>query len=333
MADNRDPGDGIDDPSREDSSRGEGDGAVAPPVTVSVSQTLRPDQTLRLESDALDRFRQRLNKQGSLLIIAGTPADVGNHLVVEQPVVIGREQGDLPLRDGRISRQHAAVALEGTRYVVRDLGSTNGTMLNGERLEGEHTLEDGDQILVGQTVIKFTLVDRTEARYMKQMERLVGTDDLTGLVAKHRFDGALHEALRVARLTRRPLSVMMMDMDGLKAINDAHGHHTGAGTIRQVGELIAGIMVGRGEACRFGGDEFSAYLPNIALAGARARAEQIRQVVEETDFGRAGQQINATISIGVAVLLPEVESAEALLELADRALYRAKGRGRNTVSD
>ncbi len=68
MADDRDPGDGIDDPSREDPSRGEGDGAVAPPATVSVSQTLRPDQTLRLESDALDRFRQRLNKQGSLLL-------------------------------------------------------------------------------------------------------------------------------------------------------------------------------------------------------------------------------------------------------------------------
>ena len=134
-----------------------------PPATVSVSQTLRPDQTLRLESDALDRFRQRLNKQGSLLIIAGTPADMGNHLVVEQPVVIGREQGDLPLRDGRISRNHAEVELEGTRYVVRDLGSTNGTMLNGERLQGERILQDGDKILLGQTVIKFTLVDETEA--------------------------------------------------------------------------------------------------------------------------------------------------------------------------
>jgi diguanylate cyclase (GGDEF)-like protein len=329
MTDGRDSGSSGEGASGEGASGDAGDTQPVP-----VSQTLRPDQTLRVEAGVLEDFKQRLSKQGSLVVIAGTPADVGNHLVVDGAVVIGREAGDLPLRDGRISRQHASVTLEGGDYLVRDLGSTNGTRVNGQPVEGRRALDEGDQILVGQTVIKFTLVDRTEALYLKQMERLVGTDELTGLLAKHRFDAALKEAIRVARLTRRALSVMMMDMDGLKTINDRHGHHVGAGTIRQVGVLIARVLARRGEACRFGGDEFSVFMAGTSLPAARAAAEQIRQEVEDSDFVVAGSPpVKATISIGVAELPPDVDTAESLLELADQALYRAKALGRNVVSD
>jgi two-component system cell cycle response regulator len=295
---------------------------------------LPPDQTLRLDGKAIIRFQEDLARIGSVLVIAGTSADVGRHVAIDEEVVIGRENTDLPLRDGRISRRHAAVLRSGQDHVVRDLGSTNGTRVNGQLIQGEQRLEDGDRIQVGATIIKFTLVDRTEAHYLSQMEKMVGTDELTGLLAKHRFDAALIEAIRLSHHTRRPLSALMMDLDGLKGINDAHGHHTGAATIRLVGELIARMLGERGDACRFGGDEFAAFLPGCDLPAAMEVAGKIRGEVEHTNFHPLeGIEVRVTISIGAVELPPHVHTIQALLHLADQALYRAKRRGRNCVSD
>jgi two-component system, cell cycle response regulator len=270
--------------------------------------------------------------KGSLVIIDGTPADVGNHVVVGDEVLIGREQGPFPLRDGRISRRHCILRYREGSYWIEDLGSTNGTQVNGRPVLESYKLSDGDQIFVGRTVMKFTLVDNTEANYLRQMERLVGTDALTGLVAKYRFDAALAEAIRIARMTGRPLSVLMMDMDGLKQVNDTHGHHFGANTISCVGKIIADTFRGRGEACRFGGDEFSAYLPGVDIQHAVAVGEQICEAVRTTPFPFKGIDIRVSISIGVTELLPEIATMEQLLHLADQALYRAKRAGRDRVS-
>jgi diguanylate cyclase (GGDEF)-like protein len=295
----------------------------------------RPDQTLRLEQEALEQLKALVSKQliGSLVVIAGTPADVGNHLVVNEAVVIGRDQTDMPLRDGRISRRHAIVERRNNSYLVRDLGSTNGTLVNEQRLNEERQLVNGDRISVGQTVIKFTLIDHTEALYLSRMEKLVGTDELTGLQSKHRFDAALQEAIDYARLTQQALAVLMMDMDGLKQINDTYGHHAGANAIREVGILIATVLRGRGEACRFGGDEFSAFVPGAHAEAALQIAEEIRQAVERMEFVLEAIHYRAQISIGVAERPSEIHQAKPLLDLADQALYRAKRKGRNTVSD
>lgn len=277
-------------------------------------------------------FQKERKLKGSLVIIDGTPADVGNHVVVGDEVLIGREQGTFPLRDGRISRRHCILRYREGSYWIEDLGSTNGTQVNGRPVLESYKLSDGDHIFVGRTVMKFTLVDNTEANYLRQMERLVGTDALTGLVAKHRFDAALAEAVRTAHMTNRSLSVLMMDMDGLKQVNDTHGHHAGANTISCVGKIIADTFRGRGEACRFGGDEFSAYLPGVDIQHAVSVGEQICEAVRTASFPFKDIDIRVSISIGVAELLPEIATMEQLLHLADQALYRAKRAGRDRVS-
>ena len=218
-------------------------------------------------------------RRGSLLVIAGAPADLGAHCLIDGEALVGREFGDLKLRDGRVSRRHVRVAEVEGGYVVEDVGSTNGSTLNGQVLTSACALADGDKLYLGNTIIKFTLVDDTEATYLQRMERLAGSDPLTGLHAKHRFDSMLDEALRAARASDEPLWLMMMDLDGLKAINDAHGHRMGAHTIAVVGRRIGRLLLGRGEACRFGGDEFSAYLPQASAEEALACAESIRLVV------------------------------------------------------
>lgn len=301
----------------------------------------RPDQTIRIESDEVARYASGPKRHGSLLVIAGDVADIGTHLVVERRVVIGRDPGEpgqpaaeIPLKlcDGRSSRRHAAVEPRDGSYVLRDLGSTNGTLLHGEAVSGQRPLRDGDKITIGRTLIKFTLVDDTEAAYLERIERLAGTDELTGLLAKHRFDALLLDAVRNAHANHMALSVLMMDMDGLKAINDRHGHHMGAHTISEVGRMLGEIVSGRGEACRFGGDEFCAFLPGLVLDRAKLVGERIRRAVEDTTFTHSQSSTRATLSVGVAVLTDDILTGEQLLERADAALYRAKAKGRNQVS-
>lgn len=280
----------------------------------------------------LSKLKGEQRRRGTLLVIAGAPADIGAHLLVHHEVRIGRDAGDLRLRDGRVSRRHVRVWEEEGSYFVEDVGSTNGSRLNGQLLERTRSLDDGDKIYLGNTVLKFTLVDETEAAYLARMEKLAGTDPLTGLHAKHRFDSMLEECLRTALLAEQQLCLLMMDMDGLKSINDAHGHQMGAHTISVVGKRIGEVLRGRGEACRFGGDEFCAYLPRMSEARARLVAEEIRLVVAEERFELGETTVTATISIGLAAAGPGRASPRSLLAAADEALYRAKAAGRNCVS-
>ena len=307
------------------------------PVKRRAKEPTGKDKTVTFVAGEFVRYQQfisqRLSKQlATLLVIDGTPADVGRHVTVELEAVLGRDEGSLRLRDSRCSRRHAAVTREGAGYVVRDVGSTNGTYLNGVLLEGAQPLKDGDWIMLGQTAVKFNIVDGAQADYLARVEDLVTKDELTGLPAKHTFDASLEEAMRAAGATGSPLGALMMDMDGLKKINDRHGHHVGANTISEVGMLIGRVVGDRGEACRFGGDEFSAFLPRTDLEGALAVAEEIRREVEGLIVTFEGVEVKATISIGVAELPPDVSTPSALLARADRALYRAKEQGRNCVS-
>jgi diguanylate cyclase (GGDEF)-like protein len=142
----------------------------------------------------------------------------------------------------------------------------------------------------------------------------------------------LAEAFRSAKATEASLVVLMMDMDGLKRINDAHGHRMGAQTIRQVGAIIGDEIRGRGEATRFGGDEFCAFLPGAGEGDARVLAERLRVRVEQADFVLDDITVKATISIGIGIIGRSVGEWTVLQEKADRALYRAKLAGRNRTS-
>ncbi len=281
----------------------------------------------------IEALKEGTGLTGSLLVIAGAAADIGTHWVVTDSSILGREPDQLLLRDPEISRRHAQVVVESGLHFLRDLGSTNGTLLNGLPVTDDEILRNGDKIALGRTVIKFTLVDPAEATTLERMATLAGSDPLTGLMAKHRFDAMLTESFDVTQGDGSPLSVLMMDMDGLKAINTAHGHPVGAHTIAEVGRLIGRIIGLHGEACRFGGDEFSALLPGSPLGVGMRVAERIRQGVEEATFRLGDVEVNPTISIGVAERTADVHSVRELVTAADRALYRAKDKGRNAVSD
>ncbi len=255
-------------------------------------------------------------------------------LLNESRLFLGRNSGisQIVLPDPSVSGRHCRFDqdLEGDRYLLTDVGSSNGTFVNRVPIHSV-ALDDGDKIFLGDTILKFTFQDELEDRFHRRMDDLINIDDLTGLLVKRSFDVELARAFPLAKKHGEPLCVVMMDMDGLKALNDHHGHQMGSRCIAMVGELIREMLSAeQGVACRFGGDEFLAYLADKSLAQGVELCERIRRSVEALDYGE-GLCRTPTMSIGVAERTEQTRSAEELVRQADDALYRAKNAGRNCV--
>jgi diguanylate cyclase (GGDEF)-like protein len=173
----------------------------------------------------------------------------------------------------------------------------------------------------------------------KRMRLLASTDDLTGLHNLRSFETRLAALVRQSRKNKTPLSLLVLDLDRLKSLNDEFGHLTGAGAVRTVGRLIARHVPRGAVACRYGGDEFVIALPQHTTEQAVEVAESLRRAVHEarpTLTGRPFPAGTLSISVGVAGGLVRgeggaVREGEALFRAADRALYRAKEQGRNRV--
>jgi len=272
-------------------------------------------------------------KQALLTVIRGGGADLGQNQSIEELLDIGRgTECGLRLTDMQVSSRHARISLrlDGC-YVLEDLGSTNGTRVNGQLLQGAWELVDGDKLFLGETVLRFAMADAMDRGYHDELSQRVRIDPLTGLDAQHCFDDALNIALGQAQRQKAPLSVLMMDMDGIKPINDTYGHLFGAFAISEAGKLIGRILLHRGRACRFGGDEFTAMLPGCDKTAAVAMGEEIRRQLEQAGLEKDGIRLQPTISIGVASYPDDGVTLLTLIDAADRALYRAKHAGKNRV--
>jgi diguanylate cyclase (GGDEF)-like protein len=269
-----------------------------------------------------------------LTVIRGADHDLGSYVVIEESVSIGRgREVDLRLQDGGVSRRHVSIdRKEDGSYVLSDLGSTNGTWVGLEPVDGTRTLRDGDKIFLGDTVLRFALADDIDLGYQTEVAQIVGQDPLTGLASKRRFDDALSYGIAAAVHREAPLALLMMDMDGVKGINDRYGHLFGAHVIGETGRILARHLGRHGHACRFGGDEFCAFLPGQDLEAARETAETIRKAVEQAGMSKDGIDLAPTLSIGIAVCPADAADATELLARADAALYRAKEAGKNRVA-
>jgi len=266
-----------------------------------------------------------------LVVISGQ--EVGTRRPVDGSlVVIGRDPDvDLILTDALVSSRHARLEDRGDSWTLVDLGSTNGTTVNGEK-GSEFPLKHGDKIVLGATVVRFEMQDRLAHAYAEHVEKLLHIDELSGLLVRRKFDLDLKAALDSARAANTPVGLLMMDLDGIKAINDTHGHLFGAYVIGESGRVIGCVLEKRGFASRFGGDEFIAALPACTFEAAMAVGEEIRAAIGVFPFEREGVPLRPGISIGVAAFPEGASDAESLVQRADEALYRAKRAGKNRVS-
>ena len=174
----------------------------------------------------------------------------------------------------------------------------------------------------------------TNIRLYAEVQRLATTDPLTGLANRRVFEQRLMEEARRARRYRRPLALIMADLDRFKVYNDTFGHPAGDAVLQEVASLLQANVRKTDLVARYGGEEFAILLPETSAAGALAVAEKIRVAVENHPFPRRetlpGGRL--TISLGIAAFPEEVDEPEALIQYADEALYRAKALGGNRVS-
>jgi diguanylate cyclase len=175
------------------------------------------------------------------------------------------------------------------------------------------------------TMVVFFAFGYVLGRQADALVDLSRTDPLTGLRNQRAFDERLGEEVARAARYGGPLSLLVADVDSLKALNDRGGHHAGNLALRAVAAAMRTDARQTDLAARIGGDEFALIAPKTDATEAAALGDRIRGLVEHHDA------IGVTISVGVATLGPELPDAQALLRAADAALYEAKHRGRNRV--
>jgi diguanylate cyclase (GGDEF)-like protein len=167
---------------------------------------------------------------------------------------------------------------------------------------------------------------------MQRAEALSVTDDLTQLYNSRYLSQVLRRETKRASRNGRPLSLLFVDLDGFKSINDSHGHLYGSRALVEAASVIRASARETDIVARFGGDEFALILPDTGSDGAVFVGERIREKIAAWSFLRGdGLSISLTVSIGVATLPDAASSAEQLIQAADKAMYAVKDRGKNGI--
>jgi diguanylate cyclase (GGDEF)-like protein len=167
---------------------------------------------------------------------------------------------------------------------------------------------------------------------LQKAEALSVTDDLTRLYNSRYLNQALRREAKRATRSGRPLSLLFLDLDGFKTVNDNHGHLAGSQALAETATIVRGCARETDIVARFGGDEFALILPDTGQEGAMAVAGRIRDRVGAAQFlASEGLSLHLTVSIGVATLPDSVGSAEELLRAADAAMYQVKASGKNGI--
>jgi len=268
--------------------------------------------------------------QPYLVVISG-PSFGEMHRLHGTRSVLGRgDSAAVRLLDDGISREHAAIERDGGKMVLRDLGSTNGTFCNGDRVD-RRELTDGDKISVGaSTILKFTYQDQVDEHYQKRLFESALRDGLTSTFNRRYFVDRLNAEMRFAFRHDKALALLFVDIDHFKKINDGFGHQAGDYVLAAVArEMIATIRT-EDVLARYGGEEFAIICREIEKDGAVALGERLRVAVANAQYQHEGRPIPVTISVGCAVA-HRPQAAQPLIAAADAAMYEAKRAGRNRV--
>jgi two-component system cell cycle response regulator len=249
--------------------------------------------------------------------------------------VIGRSaQADIPLKDASVSREHSEIKIDGEKATIKDLGSTNGTFVNNKRI-AKHVLKDGDKIQISaSTVFKFILSDESEKVFHDELYRMGVMDPVTNIYNKRYFTERLKQEFSLAKRNKTELSLLMIDLDFFKKINDTYGHLAGDFILGKLSEVFSSMTRDEDIVARYGGEEFVVILPGSGEEGAVICAERIREKIAKTSFIFEGEEIKITVSVGIATLDENslFGSYEDFVDAADNCLYRSKKSGRNCTT-
>ncbi len=256
-------------------------------------------------------------------------------LVTDGEMLIGRSpDAQVILDDDGVSRRHARLLVQEGDITVFDLESTNGTFVEGERVgHAGVVLSDGDRIRVGpNTILKYGYQDTVERQFLAQLYQSAARDDLTGVHNKRFFLDHLAQEIAYHRRHAEPLTLIFLDIDHFKKVNDRYGHQAGDAVLKEVALLLDRASRAEDMVARYGGEEFAIVLRSTPAREGRALAERLRVLVEQHEFRHRDRVIPVTISLGVNTRAGDVLTTPAsLVEEVDRWLYWAKANGRNLV--
>jgi two-component system cell cycle response regulator len=274
-------------------------------------------------------------KVAVLTVQAGPEAGQVLPLDRDKANTLGREEGEctITFADARLSRVHARIIAVNGEWMLTDQGSTNGTFVNDVRIAKHAQLVDGDRVVLGGSVrLRFALVTEEERQALMHVYEAAVRDGLTGVLNRKALDQRLLAEIAFAVRHDAPLSVVMLDVDHFKAVNDTHGHPAGDAVLREVAARLTGALRIEDVLGRYGGEEFLIVARDITLEQGAQLAERMRALIDSSPVVFEGKQIPVSASFGVASLACcATRDAPALLAIADARLYEAKRTGRNRV--
>jgi diguanylate cyclase (GGDEF)-like protein len=235
--------------------------------------------------------------------------------------------------EASLSRVHARLVREGGQYIIEDAGSRNGILVNEVRVQRQ-ALRDGDRVKLGSAVtLRFQMVDELEEKALVRVFESSVKDGLTGAWNRKYLDERLRQEVAFAQRHRAALSVVLVDIDHFKKINDTYGHLVGDAVLRSTAATMKQAIRTEDLLARYGGEEFVVVARGVDVRSGLQLAERLRIIVERSPMTDDGQMIVRTISGGIASLdcCGPMATPERLLAIADDRLYRAKEGGRNRV--
>ena len=190
-----------------------------------------------------------------------------------------------------------------------------------------------DDLSIVGGIADYAAIAIENARNFRRVQELTITDEHTGLYNARHLRALLDTEVARAGRFHHPLSLIFLDLDGFKQVNDTHGHLVGSALLREVGALLTGAIRAVDAAFRYGGDEFAILLIETDAAAARIIGERVRDRFRETSFtGGQALEIRLTASVGIATFPDDAKTSVELLGAADRTMYRVKAMGRNAVA-
>jgi two-component system cell cycle response regulator len=279
--------------------------------------SLRPPQ----ERDRAVLVRMDSVQAGHVVSLDGPEIRIGRH--PDSTVVVD---------DEGMSRLHVRVFYQDGYYFAEDLGSSNGTYANGERIE-KGILTDGTVIQLGPRVcFRFSLTDENQEKSLRQLYESSVRDALTGAYNRHFLLERLGAEVAYAARHNSHTSVLLFDVDHFKKVNDTYGHPAGDAVLRAIAGATMQLLRQEDVFARYGGEEFVLLLRGVTRTGAERAGERLRAAIEKLAIPAGDRSLQVTVSIGCASMeCAEKPDGETLIAIADRRLYTAKRSGRNRV--
>ena len=327
--------------------------AIPPAPQDSITETEVAETTGASGGNPADTLRTIVNQTESLeenfdddsqsdaeanIILIAHPANqrLGTRFRLAQgnQINIGRSpDGAICLQEvPSVSRFHATVRYDRGDITIEDHESTNGTYINDRRVISRSILRSGDRFQVGSVHFKFLHELDIESAYHDAIYQLAIHDGITGIFNRSRFDEEIEREFSRARRHKRPLGLMLFDIDNFKDVNDTYGHLFGDFVLQDIANLVIKLLRQEQIFARVGGDEFSIICPETNAPGTTTLAERIANKIGAHPLSHQGVSLKVSCSFGVSGITEDDLNSNELYARADRAMYQSKNSGRNQVS-